>query len=170
MFETFLQGKIRVKLLTKSLLNPSNMVYLRGMEKEFEVSSNTVRVELNKLPKIKLIDVVANLDSNQDNTGLIRPILYLKTYGAKYSNNFVWMPYEKVFDRFGEVKALYSTHDWAEGKHGPFLDLLVVGSVDEVFMQELIKKAEPILNRKIRIMTCAHPGELPDWECINSVQ
>jgi predicted AAA+ superfamily ATPase len=52
-------------LLTKLLLNPSNTVYLRGLEKEFGVSSNTVRVELNKLSEIKLIEVVANLEGNQ---------------------------------------------------------------------------------------------------------
>ena len=65
MIDTFLQGKIRVKLLTKLLLNPSNTVYLRGLEKEFGVSSNTVRVELNKLSEVKLIEVVENLESNQ---------------------------------------------------------------------------------------------------------
>jgi hypothetical protein len=171
MIETFLQGKIRVKLLTKLLLNPSNTVYLRGLEKEFGVSSNTVRVELNKLSEIKLIEVVANLESNQ------------KQYRANTSHplfenlrGFILKEFgldaliEKVFDRLGEVEAVYLTHDWAEGKLGPFLDLLVVGSVDEVFMQELIKKAEPILNRKIRVATCTHLEELPDWEYINSVQ
>ena len=171
MIETFLQGKIRVKLLTKLLLNPSNTVYLRGLEKEFGVSSNTVRVELNKLSEIKLIEVVANLESNQ------------KQYRANTSHplfenlrGFILKQFgldaliEKVFDRLGEVEAVYLTHDWAEGKLGPFLDLLVVGSVDEVFMQELIKKAEPILNRKIRVATCTQLEELPDWEYINSVQ
>ena len=55
MIETLIQGKIRVKLLTKLLLNPNNTVYLRGLEKEFGVSSNTVRYELNKLSSVKLI-------------------------------------------------------------------------------------------------------------------
>ena len=65
MIETLIQGKIRVKLLTKLFLNPNNLVYLRGLEKEFGVSSNTVRLELNKLSEVKLIETVENPDSNQ---------------------------------------------------------------------------------------------------------
>jgi hypothetical protein len=55
--DTLLHGKIRVKLLTRLLLNPASRVYLRGLEKDFAVSSNTVRVELNKLSDLKLIEV-----------------------------------------------------------------------------------------------------------------
>ena len=48
-------GKIRVQLLTKLLLNPASTVYLRGLERDLGVSSNTVRLELNKLSDMKLI-------------------------------------------------------------------------------------------------------------------
>ena len=47
-------GKIRVALLTKLLLNPVSKVYLRGLERDLGVSSNTVRLELNKLQKTAL--------------------------------------------------------------------------------------------------------------------
>ena len=48
-------GKIRVQLLTKLLLNPASTVYLRGLERDLGVSSNTVRLELNKLSDMQLI-------------------------------------------------------------------------------------------------------------------
>ena len=48
-------GKIRVQLLTKLLLNPASIVYLRGLERDLGVSSNTVRLELNKLTDMQLI-------------------------------------------------------------------------------------------------------------------
>jgi hypothetical protein len=171
MIETFLQGKIRVKLLTKLLLNPSNTVYLRGLEKEFGVSSNTVRVELNKLSEVKLIEVVENLESNQ------------KQYRANTSHplfenlrGFILKQFgldaliERVFDRLGEVEAVYLTHDWAQGKTGPFMDLVVVGKVDQNYMHELIQKAEPILQRKIRVAVYDTALELPDWEYIPKVK
>ena len=44
-------------LLTKLLLNPESRVYLRGLERDLGVSSNTVRVELNKLQDMHLIEV-----------------------------------------------------------------------------------------------------------------
>jgi Fe2+ or Zn2+ uptake regulation protein len=35
------------------------------LEKEFGVSSNTVRIELNKLSEVKLIEVVENLENRK---------------------------------------------------------------------------------------------------------
>jgi hypothetical protein len=171
MIETFLQGKIRVKLLTKLLLNPSNTVYLRGLEKEFGVSSNTVRVELNKLSEVKLIEVVENLESNQkqyrvnSNHPLFDNLrgFILKQFGL---DSLI----EKVFDRLGDLEEVYLTHDWAEGKTGPFMDLVVVGKVDQNYMHELILKAEPILQRKIRVAVYDTALELPDWEYIPKVK
>jgi hypothetical protein len=171
MIDTFLQGKIRVKLLTKLLLNPSNTVYLRGLEKEFGVSSNTVRVELNKLSEVKLIEVVENLESNQKhyranaNHALFDNLrgFILKQFGL---DSLI----EKVFDRLGDLEEVYLTHDWAEGKTGPFMDLVVVGKIDQNYMHELIQKAEPILQRKIRVAVYDTALELPDWDYIPKVK
>ena len=171
MIETLIQGKIRVKLLTKLFLNPNNLVYLRGLEKEFGVSSNTVRVELNKLSDVKLIETVQNSDGNQKqyranpNHPLFENLrgFILKQFGL---DSLI----EKVFDRLGEVEAVYLTHDWAEGKTGPFMDLVVVGKVNQKYMHELILKAEPILQRKIRVAVYNSSVELPDWKDIPSVK
>ena len=164
MIDTFLQGKIRVKLLTKLLLNPSNTVYLRGLEKEFGVSSNTVRVELNKLSEIKLIEVVENLESNQKQyrANAKHPLFdnlrgfILKQFGLESL-------IEKVFDRLGDVEEVYLTHDWAKGKTGPFMDLVVVGKVDQNYMHELISKFELNMDRKIRVAVFYNVFQLPIW-------
>lgn len=171
MIETLIQGKIRVKLLTKLFLNPNNLVYLRGLEKEFGVSSNTVRMELNKLSEVKLIETVQNLDSNQKQyrANPKHPLFenlrgfILKQFGL---DSLI----EKVFDRLGEVEAVYLTHDWAEGKTGPFMDLVVIGNVDQNYMHDLILKAEPILQRKIRVAVFKNSAELPDWKDIPSLK
>ncbi len=42
----------------------------------------------------------------------------------------------------GEVDAVFVTHDWAKDKTGAFLDLMLVGHVDQAFMHELIQKVE----------------------------
>ncbi len=171
MIETLLQGKIRVKLLTKLFLNPNNLVYLRGLEKEFGVSSNTVRLELNKLSEIKLIESVENSESNQKQyrANPQHPLFenlrgfILKQFGL---DSLI----EKVFDWLGEVEAVYITHDWAEGKIGPFLDLVVVGNVDQKYMHSLIEKAEPILQCKIRVAVYKNKLELPHWDNIPNLR
>jgi len=164
MIDIFLQGKIRVKLLTKLLLNPSNTVYLRGLEKEFGVSSNTVRVELNKLSEIKLIEVVENLESNQKQyrANANHP-LFDNLRGFILKQLGLDSLIEKVFDRLGDVEEVYLTHDWAEGKTGPFMDLVVVGKVNQNYMHELISKFELILDRKIRVAVFYNAFQLPVW-------
>ncbi len=44
-----------MQLLTKLLLNPASTLYLRGLERDLGVSSNTLRLELNKLSDMQLI-------------------------------------------------------------------------------------------------------------------
>lgn len=151
MLEVLFQGKIRVKLLTRILLNPKTTVYLRGLEKELGVSSNTVRLELNKLKEAKIIEL-AEEDGNQKqyraNTKhpLFDPLrnLILKQIGFDELIN-------TVFDKLGDVDRVYLTNDWAEGKESPFIDLVVVGNIDKEYMSKLIEKAESLIKRKIRV-------------------
>lgn len=151
MLEVLFQGKIRVKLLTRILLNPKTTVYLRGLEKELGVSSNTVRLELNKLKEAKLIEL-ADEDGNQKQyrANVKHPLfdslrnLILKQIGLDELIN-------TVFDNLGDVESVYLTNDWAEGKESPFIDLVVVGNIDKEYMSKLIEKAESIINRKIRV-------------------
>lgn len=60
MLDQLFTGKIRIRLLTKLLLNPAGKVYLRGLERELDVSSNTVRLELAKLSEMHLIEADDN--------------------------------------------------------------------------------------------------------------
>jgi DNA-binding transcriptional ArsR family regulator len=151
LLEVLFQGKIRVKLLTRILLNPKTTVYLRGLEKELGVSSNTVRLELNKLKEAKLIELVDE-DGNQKQyrANVKHPLfdslrnLILKQIGLDELIN-------TVFDKLGDVESVYLTNDWAEGKESPFIDLVVVGNIDKEYMSKLIEKAESIINRKIRV-------------------
>ncbi len=63
MIDQLFSGKIRLKLLARLLLNPGSQVYLRQLERDLQVSSNTVRLELNKLSEMKLINAVKTEES-----------------------------------------------------------------------------------------------------------
>ena len=152
MIETLLQGKIRVKLLTKLLINPSNTVYLRGLEKEFSVSSNTVRSELNKLSEVKLIEVVDNLETNQKQyKANAKHPLFANLRGIILKQVGIDALIEKVFNKLGDVEQVFVTNDWAEGKESPFIDLVVVGNVNRNSLNDLIVKAEKRIKKKIRV-------------------
>ena len=149
--DVLLHGKIRVKLLTRLLLNPASRVYLRGLEKDFGVSSNTVRIELNKLTDLKLIEVdetVSAVKQYKANTfhPMFNPLrnFILKQFGFESL-------IEQVFQKLGDVESVYITNDWAEGKESTFVDLVVVGEVNKNYMNRLIEHAEKVIQKKIRV-------------------
>ena len=51
MLDALITSKTRVRLLVKFFLNPTMKSYLRELASEFEESTNSVRLELNRLKK-----------------------------------------------------------------------------------------------------------------------
>lgn len=56
MLNELITSKTRFKLLQKFFLNPDYKSYLRNLERDLKESSNSIRVELNKLEKLKLLN------------------------------------------------------------------------------------------------------------------
>lgn len=145
-------GKIRIKLLARLFLNPAAQVYLRQLERELQVSSNTVRLELNKLAEMKLISTVVaeegKIKKYEANTS--HPLfINLRSIILKYVG--VDQLIEEVFYQLGELEEVFLTGEIAEGKTAPFIDLVLVGNLDRVFLDQLLNRAERLLNKKIRI-------------------
>ena len=55
LFEGLIASKIRIKLLIRLFFNPETRAYLRELAREFNVSSNAVREELNQLKRTNLL-------------------------------------------------------------------------------------------------------------------
>ena len=55
MLESLITSKTRIKLLLKFFINPSTKAYLRELAKEFDVSTNSIRLELNRLEGSNLL-------------------------------------------------------------------------------------------------------------------
>ena len=108
-------GKIRVRLLTRLLLNPESRVYLRGLEKEMGVSSNTVRLELNKLSEMKLIEAVDQTENSSTKTKRFkvnsRHPLFSSLRGIVLKYVGVEQIIEEIFDRLGNVEKVFLTGD-----------------------------------------------------------
>jgi hypothetical protein len=61
---------------------------------------------------------------------------------------------DELVQRIGNLKQVYITDDFAAGKPGNILDLLLVGGpLDEAYLNQLIKKAEGTVHFKIRYIT-----------------
>ena len=125
---------------------------MRGLEKEFGVSSNTVRSELNKLSEVKLIELVDNLETNQKQyRANVKHPLFDNLRGLILKQVGIDALIEKVFNKLGKIEQVYLTNDWAEGKESPFVDLVVVGNVNRNNLNDLTTKAELLISKKIRI-------------------
>ena len=146
-------GKIRVQLLTKLLLNPASTVYLRGLERDLGVSSNTVRLELNKLSDMQLIQEhteTINTKTKHYTVNTKHP-MFKSLRGVILQHVGLDQIIENVLDKLGDVDEVYLTGDLALGKNSPFVDLVLVGDIDKAYLYNLIEKAETLIDKKIRV-------------------
>ena len=142
-------SKTRIKLLIRFFFNPETRSYLRELAKEFNASTNSVREELNQLTKTKL------LKSQKDG----RQVFYtanqehplfpeLKSMVSKV------MGLDQVIDgivnRLGDLEQAYLIDDYAEGKDTGIIDLLLVGNINHYHLNDLSRKTERYIKRKIR--------------------
>ena len=151
--EKIFTGKIRVQLLTKLLLNPASTVYLRGLERDLGVSSNTVRLELNKLSDMQLIQEhteTINTKTKQYIVNTKHP-MFKSLRGVILQHVGLDQIIENVLDKLGNVEEVYLTGVLALGKNSPFVDLVLVGDIDKSYLYILIEKAEVLIDKKIRV-------------------
>lgn len=151
--DNFFSGKIRVRLLTKLLLNPTSKVYLRGLERDLNVSSNTVRLELNKLSEIHLIQV-----QEADTHSKVKHYTVNTQHPLFPSLRGIILKYvgldqiiEHIIHKLGNLDKVYLTGDLAKGKNCSFIDLVIVGNLDRDYLYKLVEKAESLIGKKIRV-------------------
>jgi DNA-binding HxlR family transcriptional regulator len=152
LIDQLFSGKIRLKLLARLFLKPGSKVYLRQLERDLQVSSNTVRLELNKLSEMKLINVVETDESKIKKyiANTVHPLYSnLRSIILKYVG--VDQLLEGVFYKLGELEEVFLTGDIAVGKETPFIDLVMVGEFNKEFLFQLLERAEKLLKKKIRI-------------------
>jgi len=135
--------------------NPGTRAYLRELAKEFNVSTNAVREELNQLTKTSLLKSERKGRNvyYQANTGhALFP--ELKSMVSKV------MGIDRVIDgivtRLGDLERAYLIDDYAEGKDNGIIDILLVGNIDHYHLNDLSRKTERYINRKIRILVMSN--------------
>lgn len=149
LFSGIISSKTRIKLLVRFFFNPGTRSYLRELAKEFNVSTNSVREELNQLTNAKLLKSQKNGRQVFYMANEEHPLFpELKSMVGKV------MGVDKVSDgivnRLGDLERAYLIGDYAEGKDTGIVDLLFVGDIDSYHLNDLSKKTERYLKRKIR--------------------
>ena len=149
--EGLISSKTRIKLLIRLFVNPATRAYLRELAKEFGVSTNSVREELNQLTEAKLLKSEKNGRNVFYQANENHPLFpELKSMVTKV------VGIDKVIDgivkRLGNVEKAYILDDYAEGKDTGIIDLLLVGEIDQYHLNDLSRKTERYIKRKIRTL------------------
>jgi DNA-binding transcriptional ArsR family regulator len=144
-----ISSKTRVKLLMRFFLNPQTRSYLRELAKEFDVSTNAVREELNQLTNTHLLKAEKNgrqvyYSANSEHALFPE----LRSMVSKVMG--VDQVIDGVLTRLGDLKYAYLIDDYAQGKDSGVIDLLLVGNLNHHHLYDLITKTEKYINRKIR--------------------
>jgi hypothetical protein len=151
MIETLISSKTRIKLLLKFFLNSNTTAYLRSLENEFGESSNSIRLELNRLEDAGMLSSFndGNKKMFRANTGhpLFKEVhnILLKTIGLD-------QVVEEVILRLGEVDKVYLIGEFAKGLDSQIIDLVFIGNIDKSYLLHLAEKAEELIKRKIRYL------------------
>ncbi len=151
MLESLITSKTRVKLLLKFFVNPSTKAYLRELSREFGVSSNSIRLELNRLTKADLLisktyGRTVQYQSNSNNN------LFTDIRSIVLKNVGITSLIENIIAKLGELKSAYVIGDYANGKDTGIIDIVLIGEIDKKIINKLIRKTEKLINRKIRHM------------------
>ncbi len=149
LFAGLISSKTRIKLLVRFFFNPQTQSYLRELAKEFNLSTNSVREELNQLTKTKLLKSQKSGRQVFYAANTKHPLFTdLKSMVGKV------MGIDQVIDgivhRLGDLEKAYLIDDYAEGKDTGIIDLVLVGNIDQYHLNDLSRKTERYIKRKIR--------------------
>ncbi|MGD8368919.1 MAG: winged helix-turn-helix domain-containing protein [Desulfobacterales bacterium] len=149
LFSGIIASKTRVKLLMRFFFNPDTRSYLRELSKEFGVSSNAVREELNQLTRTDLLKSEKSGRQVHYRANTAHPLFpELKSMVAKVLG--VDQVIDSIVSRLGNLERAYLIDDYAEGKDTGIIDLVLVGEIDQYHLNDLSRKTERYIQRKIR--------------------
>ena len=161
MLETLITSKTRVKLLLKFFLNPSLRAYLRGLSEEFGDSTNSLRLELNRLEEAGMLVVEEDGARKQYRANPNYPFFFdIQHLLHRYTG--LDRILESVVQRLEGVEAVYVTGDLARGIKPTTIELVLVGrDFDATYVDQLCIKASELLAVPIKWNSIGSELELP---------
>jgi predicted DNA-binding protein YlxM (UPF0122 family) len=149
LFTGLISSKTRIKLLVRFFFNPSTRSYLRELANEFNVSTNSVREELNQLTRTELLTSQKRGRQVFYKANQRHPLFpELKSMVSKVMG--IDQVVDGIVTRLGDLERAFLLDDYAEGKDTGIIDLLLVGNIDQYHLNDLSRKTERYIKRKIR--------------------
>ena len=151
LFAGLISSKTRIKLLVRFFFNPGTRAYLRELSTDFQVSTNAVREELNQLTRTRLLTAEKNGRSIYYKANDSHPLFpELRSMVTKVMGLDQVM--DSIITRLGDLEQAWLIDDYAEGKDTGIIDLVLVGNIDQYHLNDLTRKTERYIKRKIRTL------------------
>ncbi len=152
MLKSLITSDTKIKLLLKFFLNPSNKAYLRQLAGEFNESTNSVRVELNKLSEAQLLNSWMDGRNKVYQANTKHPLfedlrnIVLKSTGIdKVISN--------IIAKTGKIHSAFIKGNYALGNDSGLIEVVVVGDdLNKKEIERVRQKTEKLIDRKISIL------------------
>ena len=147
-------------------MNPGTRAYLRELASEFGESTNSVRVELNRLSKAKIISAenvgrTIEYHANEEHSLFNE----LQALVRKYAG--VDKLIETLIKKLGDVKTAYLVGDYARGIDSGLIDIILIGKINKIELDHIAERRGRDISRKIRPMVITIKELRSLWEQLN---
>lgn len=164
MLDTLITSKTRVKLLMKFFLNPGMTAHLRGLQEEFNESTNGIRLELNRLEEAGMLVSQVDGQKKMFRVATDHPIYNeINSLVRKYFG--IDRIIEQVVEGLGGLERVYLIGDMAEGRDVREVSLVFLGDINKDYLSKVISKTEELIQRRLMVQCCLVEDELHG--CIN---
>ncbi len=160
MLDTLITNKTRVKLLLRFFLNPETTSYLRGLEEEFEESTNAIRIELNRFEAAGLLISWEEKNKKMFSANQNHPLFDdVRSILRKHTGIDTIMT--NVINNLGNIESAYLNGMMAKGFDHSTLELFIFGDpIDQEYLLSLTNKATSLLKREINCTTLPSKDEV----------
>jgi len=144
-------SKMRIRIIMRLFANPTCQSYLRELAYEFGGSPSHIKEELDQLFSSNLLVSKKNGRQVVFSANTKHPIfqeLHSMVNKALGMDQIL----ESIIKRLGNLEKAILIDDYAEGKDTGIIDLILVGDIDQANLQDLARKTEKYIDRKIRTL------------------
>lgn len=152
MIGSLITSKTRIKLLLRFFLNPDSSGYLRQLANDFGESTNSIRVELNKLSEAHIIQATSEGRNKVYRANLTHP-LFDEIRSIVLKSTGIDQVLENIIRKVGDLELAFIRGDYARGNDSGLIDLTLVGAkLNQKEIDRVRVKTENLIQRKINIL------------------
>ena len=150
MLDSLVTSKTRIKLLLE-FFSHTNSGYLRSLAKDFDESTNSVRVELNRLTEAGLLKAEDEGKTKVYRANDSHPFFSeISAMVSKFLGLDELM--EKIVKRMGEVESAYIVGDYAQGIDSGTVKMILIGkNLDTNYLEFIKNKTFEKVKRKVEV-------------------